>query len=69
MHLHSPYGLCYTVLPFQGFKSREYPKGEGVLMNTQAKVSNSSAGFASIYIIYISQERIFNHTFKNVDKI
>ena len=22
MHLHSPYGLCYTVSPFQGFKSR-----------------------------------------------
>ena len=47
---------------------REYPKGEGVRTNTQAKVSNSSAGFASIYIIYISQERNFNHTFKNIDR-
>ena len=47
---------------------REYPKGEGVRINTQAKASNSSAKLTTIYIIYISQKRSFYRIFKNIDR-
>ena len=65
MHLHSPYGLCYAVLPFQGFKSREYPNGGG---SSNEHASKSFKLLRPDGHLLLSKRRSFSNILNNKEK-